>query len=326
MLEHGGNLTAAAQRYGLPLAHWLDLSTGINPMGYPVPPIPGDAWLHLPQEQDGLPDAAASYYGTPHVLAAAGTQAILQTLPRLRPPCRVAIPAPVYAEHPKAWTGSGHQVARYAPEDILQAECEVLLLCNPNNPTGHRYSRNALLDCRDRLTAQGGWLIVDEAFLDCRPEESLAALAGEPGLIVLRSLGKFFGLAGARVGFALAWPALLAELGEALGPWPISGPARIAAQAALRDQAWHDNTRRRLASDAQRLSQLLVNCGLTAAGGTELFQYLRTPHAGVLHEHLARQGILTRRFADPAALRFGLPATDADWQRLQQALSGYRLP
>lgn len=326
MLEHGGNLTAAAQRYGLPLAHWLDLSTGINPVGYPAPPIPGGAWLHLPQEQDGLQDAAASYYGTPHVLAAAGTQAILQTLPRLRPPCRVAIPAPVYAEHPKAWTVSGHQVARYSPEDILQAECEVLLLCNPNNPTGHRYSRNALLDCRDRLTAQGGWLIVDEAFIDCRPEASLAALAGEPGLIVLRSLGKFFGLAGARVGFALAWPALLAELGEALGPWPISGPARIAAQAALRDQAWHDNTRLRLASDAQRLSQLLVNCGLTPAGGTELFQYVRTPHARVLHGHLARQGILTRLFADPAALRFGLPATDADWPRLQQALSGYRLP
>lgn len=323
MLEHGGNLTAAAQRYGLPLDRWLDLSTGINPQGHPVPPIPADAWLHLPQDDDGLLDAAASYYGTMNLIAAAGTQAVLQVLPSLRPACRVAIPAPMYAEHPSAWAGCGHEVVRHPPEDILAAECDVLLLCNPNNPTGHRYSREALLACRDRLRTQGGWLVVDEAFIDCQPEASLAPLVGEPGLIVLRSLGKFFGLAGARVGFACAWPQLLADLAETLGPWPISGPARIAAQTALRDKPWQTNTRIRLSQDAQRLMQLLAGCGLVAAGGTELFQYVPTPQAEKLHEHLAHQGILTRLFLDSPALRFGLPATDTDWQRLQQALNGY---
>jgi cobalamin biosynthetic protein CobC len=323
MLEHGGNLMAASQRYGLPLEHWLDLSTGINPTGHPVPPIPVDAWLHLPQDDDGLLDAAASFYGTMNLIAAAGTQAVLQTLPRLRPACRVAIPAPMYAEHPRAWTICGHQVVRHAPEDILAAECDVLLLCNPNNPTGHRYARNALLACRDRLQTRGGWLIVDEAFIDCRPDESVTPLTGEPGLIVLRSLGKFFGLAGARVGFAFGWPALLAELAEMLGPWPISGPARIAAQAALRDKPWQTNTRIRLRQDAQRLMQLLAECGLAPAGGTELFQYVPTPQAEKLHEHLAQQGILARLFHQPPALRFGLPATEAEWQRLQHALTGY---
>lgn len=322
MLEHGGNLGAAAQQYGIPLAQWLDLSTGINPAGYPVPCIPAALWQRLPQDDDGLRAAATSYYGTPNLLPAAGTQAILQTLPRLRATCRVAIATPTYAEHPKAWEAAGHAVTRFSPENAaaMVASTDVLLLCNPNNPTGQRYGVHELLAWQADLAQRGGWLIVDEAFLDATPEHSLAPHTGQPGLIVLRSLGKFFGLAGARVGFVLAWPELLAAIEDLLGPWPISGPARLVAAKALEDVPWQAATRQRLAQEATRLTALMIEAGLTPSGGTVLFQWVQTPCAVEFHDALARQGILTRLFQDPASLRFGLPATDAEWVRLEAAL------
>jgi len=322
MLEHGGNLGVAARQYGLPVEHWLDLSTGINPHGYPIPEIPATLWQCLPQNDDALQAAAAGYYGTPHLLAAAGTQALLQTLPRLRAPCRIAIAAPTYAEHPKAWTAAGHQVTRYPPEhaSAMVANTDVLLLCHPNNPTGQRYRAEELLAWQEELASRGGWLVVDEAFLDATPEHSLAPHIGQPGLIVLRSLGKFFGLAGARVGFLLAWPELLTMAEEMLGPWPIGGPARLVATRALNDTHWQRDTRQRLQLDASRLAAMLTRQGLAPAGDTALFQWVSTLHAPELHEALARQGILTRPFTEPASLRFGLPATELEWARLETAL------
>lgn len=322
MLEHGGNLLAAARHYGIPLPVWLDLSTGINPQGYPVPEIPAALWQRLPQDNDGLREAAATYYGGAHILPAAGTQAILQTLPRLRLPCRVAISTPTYAEHPKAWEAAGHALTRFAPENAaaMVSNTDVLLLCNPNNPTGQRYRVDELLTWHADLAAHGGWLVIDEAFIDAAPEQSLAPHAGLPGLIVLRSLGKFFGLAGARVGFVLTWPELLTAIEEMLGPWSISGPARLLATQALDDSHWQTATRQRLQQDAARLTAMLIECDLPPTGGTVLFQWVQTPRAVEIHGALARQGILTRLFREPASLRFGLPGTVTQWQRLEQAL------
>lgn len=322
MLEHGGNLGAAARQYGISLDQWLDLSTGINPQGYPVPDIPAPLWQRLPPDDDGLLAAATAYYGSPHLRPAAGTQAILQTLPRLRAACKVAIASPTYAEHPKAWEAGGHTVTRFSPEKAaaMVAHTDVLLLCNPNNPTGQRYSVNDLLAWHADLAPRGGWLIVDEAFLDATPAQSLASYIGTPGLIVLRSLGKFFGLAGARVGFVLAWPELLAAIEDLMGPWPISGPARMVATRALEDTTWQTAARQRLTQDAARLAVLLTDCGLPPSGGTALFQWVETPRAGHVHTTLATLGILTRLFNAPASLRFGLPATEMDWQRLEGAL------
>ncbi len=322
MLEHGGNLFAAARQYGIPLEQWLDLSTGINPRGYPAPEIPATLWQRLPQDDDGLREAAAAYYGTTRILPAAGTQAILQALPRLRAPCRVAIPAPTYAEHPRAWEAAGHTVTRFAPENAIAiaGNTDVLLVCNPNNPTGQRYDTNELLVWRAELATRGGWLVVDEAFLDATPEYSLAPHIGQPGLIVLRSLGKFFGLAGARVGFVLAWQELLAGLEDMLGPWPISGPARLVATQALDDMCWQTATRQQLQQESARLADMLVAHNLPPSGGTPLFQWTCTHRALALHDALARQGILTRLFPEPASLRFGLPGTETAWRRLELAL------
>lgn len=323
-LHHGGRLRAAAARYGIALEQWLDLSTGINPNGWPVPEIPPASWARLPEDDDGLEQAARSYYGAEHLLPVAGSQAAIQALPRLRPRSRVAVLDPGYAEHAYAWRNAGHEVAAVAAERLDEAvqDSDVLLLIHPNNPTGVRFPVEQLLHWHARLAARGGWLVVDEAFMDVTPEHSLCRHTARPGLIVLRSLGKFFGLAGARVGFVCAHPALLVQLHGILGPWSVSAPARWIATSALTDSIWQDAARQRLGTDGARLHTLLARHGLSPDGGCALFQWLRTPDAQHLHEALARQGILTRLFIESSSLRFGLPGNEADWTRLEAALPG----
>lgn len=326
MLEHGGRIRQAAQRYGIPPADWLDLSTGINPVGWPVPAAPGACWRNLPEDGDGLEQAARDYYGCIDLLVTAGSQAAIQALPRLRPPCRVGLLAPSYAEHALAWTQGGHEVATFAPDEIDAAldHLDVLLLVNPNNPTGNYFTAATLHVWQQRLAARGGWLVVDEAFMDATPQHSLAARTGIEGLVVLRSLGKFFGLAGARVGFVLAWPALLVRLAEALGPWTLANPSRWVAQQALQDVSWQLDAQQRQALGSQRLAGLLAHYELAPSGGTALFQWLESGRAAAIQDALAQQGIWVRRFDAPASLRFGLPGTEADWQRLETALRELR--
>ncbi len=321
MLEHGGRLRAAAERYRIPLADWVDLSTGINPSAYPVPALPPEVWQRLPEANDGLEAAAAAYYGSASLLPVAGSQAAIQALPACFAPGRVVTLAPTYAEHPHAWRE--HQV-RALPAEAIDAavdSADTLLLVQPNNPDAQRFPREQLLAWRARLAARGGRLIVDEAFLDAEPGDSLVPLAGEPGLVVLRSVGKFFGLAGARVGFVFAEPALLARLADRLGPWAVSGPARAVTAAALADRAWQVDARQRLAADSARLGALLDCHGLSGGGGTALFQWRPTPGAAAIHARLAEQAILTRLFETPAGLRLGLPGCETEWARLEAALS-----
>lgn len=330
-LHHGGRLREASARWNIPEADWLDLSTGINPNPWPAPPIAAASWHRLPENDDGLHEAARNYYGSDYLLPVAGSQAAIRALPMLRSPSRVAILSPTYGEHAAAWRLAGHQVIEL-PNGALTDDgidrrfldnsdaCDVVVLANPNNPTGHRHEPVALLGLARSLAARGAWLVVDEAFIDPRSDASLAPSAGIPGLVVLRSFGKFFGLAGARVGFVGAWPELLGQLSVFLGPWTISTPSRLLAREALRDIDWQDATRRHLPQDASRLSALLAQHGLAPAGGCELFQWVRTESAPAIQEALARLGILVRCFDEPAALRFGLPGRESDWQRLEAGL------
>lgn len=322
MLEHGGNLQQAAQQYGRHSEAWLDLSTGINPAHYPIPDLPPAVFHRLPTSNEALQAAASRYYGAAHVLACAGSQAALQALPTLRAPCRVSMPRTMYQEHAHAWQRCGHQVNLL--DDLMHdhwlATTDVLLVCNPNNPTGQRYAPDQLLHWHAQLAARGGWLIVDEAFMDTTPADSLARHTGQPGLWVLRSLGKFFGLAGLRVGFLLGAPEALATVANWLGPWTISGPAQHLATCALADTAWQQQMRASLPAQSAQLAQLLTQHGLTPLGGSDLFQYLRHPHSRALHHALAQQGVWTRLFDAPLALRFGLPPA-TDWPRLTQALA-----
>lgn len=330
MLEHGGRLRDAAARYTIPLADWLDLSTGINPHAWPVPALPNDVWQRLPEEGDGLEAAAADYYGTSRLLPVAGSQAALQWLPALLPRAAVACIAPLYAEHPHAWQRAGHKI-RYlqnAPlARALAAATPYVLLCNPNNPTASAHTREQILEAAQQLGQRGGWLIVDEAFIDATPAQSVASEAGSeafPRLVVLRSLGKFFGLAGARIGFLCAADSLREQMAEAMGPWTLSGPAREVARRALGDLDWQAGMRQTLATDSERLRTLLAPLGPTHASA--LFATLTTPHAVALHEHLARRGILTRLFDTHGLLRFGLPGQAAGWAKLTEALLAWSPP
>lgn len=325
MLEHGGQLRRAAQHYGIALERWLDLSTGINPVSWcnQQHTVAVHSWARLPEDSDGLIEAAQDYYGAPAALPIAGSQAAILNLPRLRTNrLSVGVLAPSYAEHALRWRQAGHDVTLLTPDHCEQASdtLDVLVLVNPNNPTGRRFAREDLLRWHTRLASRGGWLVVDEAFIDTTPQDSLAALSARAGLIVLRSFGKFFGMAGARIGFVLASKPLLADLAEQLGPWTLAGPSRAMAMQALRDRTWQSMTRQRLQTDAARLAQLLSTCALPPAGGCELFQWVVTAQAARIHDALARGGLLTRLFDSPTSLRFGLPGSEQDWQRLDGAL------
>lgn len=322
-LLHGGDLDGARAAFPGAPEPWVDLSTGINPWPYPLPPVRPDAWNRLPGrgEEAALRNAAAACYGAPSaevVAAASGSQALIQLLPRLRAPGRVAVLGPTYAEHARCWALAGHDV-RMA-EGVEEAD--VLVIVNPNNPDGRHWPAARLLEIADAQVARGGWLVVDEAFADMRPEDSLAAHAGKPGLVILRSFGKFFGLAGLRLGIALAPSGLAAALREAIGPWAVSGPGLAIATAALGDRHWIEATRRRLAAAAAELDRMLEGAGLRVVGGTELFRLVEDPRAPALYRALGEAGILVRRFEGRADwLRFGLPDAAEDWQRLGVALA-----
>ncbi len=322
MLEHGGRLRSAERKYGIPEREWLDLSTGINPNGYPVPPLAPDVWQRLPDGDDALRVAATRYFGSESLLPVAGSQAAIQALPRLRTSSRVGVLSPTYGEHAHAWRRAGHVVRELSAEAVEASldMLDVVVLANPNNPTGLRLTRETLLGWRARLAARGGWLVVDEAFMDATPGESLVERTNEPGLIVLRSLGKFFGLAGVRVGFVFADSELLRVLKDELGPWTVTGPAQAVAAKALSDGAWQEATRTCLIGASVRLGCLLAESRLAPSGGAALFKWVCTPQAADLHEQLARRGVLTRLFTAPASLRFGLPGAEAQWQRLDRAL------
>ena len=320
---HGGNLHEAAKRYGIPYAQWLDLSTGINPHGYPVPPVPADAWRRLPDEGDDFAACAAHYYGAPdaaHVLPVAGSQAAIRALPSLLPRGQVGISPLTYSEYAPAFERAGHEVV---PLDVswesLPDTLTHVAVVNPNNPTAEHLSAGKLLHWHAPLAARGGTLLVDEAFADTMPSASLATNTHRDGLIVLRSPGKFFGLAGVRAGFVLGAPALLDALRRTLGAWTVSGPARHAVKAAFEDVAWQRQMRTRLEAESACLVSLLHAHGL-ATRSTPLFAWTDDARAAALHEALARRGVWTRLFTATGSVRFGLPASDAEWARFEDSL------
>jgi cobalamin biosynthetic protein CobC len=325
-IQHGGDLGAARLMFPGAPEPFIDLSTGINPYPYPIPPLAPDLFTRLPDVAalDRLAAIAAQHYGAPsaaHVVPAPGTQILLSMVAAQVPPGRAAVLGPTYAEHVRAAARAGHRVEEVGDVARLHG-VDLAIAVNPNNPDGRMASREALLAC---AAAVPGLLVLDEAFMDVGPaDQSLAPDVDGGNIVVLRSFGKFFGLAGLRLGFALASPAIAARLRAGLGPWAVAGPALAIGATALQDRSWAATTRGRLARSALRLDEILRGGGLDVAGGTSLFRLVHTPAAHALFQHLGRAGILVRRFADqPTWLRFGLPAREPDWQRLAAALGAF---
>jgi cobalamin biosynthetic protein CobC len=329
-LLHGGDLGAARRLFPGAPEPFIDLSTGINPNPYPLPRFSSDLFARLPDPASAgaLASAAARTYGAPsaaHVVVAPGTQILLPLVAGLVPPGRAAILTPTFAELPRAAALAGHTVKPARGIDTC-GDATLVIVANPNNPDGRLIPRAALLALAKDLRRRGGVLVVDEAFMDVGPPgASVTADVSCGNVIVLRSFGKFFGLAGIRLGFALAAPALATRLGAMLGPWPVSGPALAVGAKALADAAWIERTRARLEKAAKRLDVLLAASGLTIIGGTSLFRLAQTPAASAVFHHIGRAGIFVRAFPDNASwLRFGLPANARHWRRLDEALASFR--
>ena len=319
---HGGDLATARALFPEAPGPWVDLSTGINPIPYPLPALPLSLWTRLPGADDeaALIAAARAAYRVPAhagIVAAPGTQILIELLPRLAPSGLVAILGPTYAEHGHAWRKAGFAVTETA---TIPEAAATIVVVNPNNPDGRLLSRAELASLAARCAARGGLLVIDEAFADFTPEASIVPDLPD-GTIVLRSFGKTYGLAGLRLGFAIGAPDLMAQLRTALGPWSVAGPALYVGALALSDTDWLAETGRERARDAARLDALLARHG-RIVGGTALFRLLETPKAAVLFARLGRHGIYVRRFQNaPDRLRLGLPGDEASWSRLRAALT-----
>jgi cobalamin biosynthetic protein CobC len=325
-LLHGGNLVAARQLFPDAPEPFIDLSTGINPYSYPLPPLPPDLFARLPEPAalDRLAAIAATAYGAPSpdcVVAAPGTQILLAPVAALVPPGRAVVLGPTYGEFARVAALAGHDVAEV--QDITQLrDAGLAIVANPNNPDGRVFKKRELLDLAE-ARGRRGLLVIDEAFMDVGPADtSFGGEVARHNIVVLRSFGKFFGLAGLRLGFALARPEIAVRLAATLGPWAVSGPAIAIGEMALADDEWAKAMRQRLEGEARRLDAALSLAGMEVVGGTSLFRLVRSSAAESLFEHLGRAGILVRRFPEyPTWLRIGLPGNEATRDRLCAALA-----
>lgn len=363
---HGGALKAAADHFNIPLEQWLDLSTGINPSSWPVPEIPSSVWQRLPEDtiadqltEDSraasIEQLALEYYvsaeksssalvQSTNVMPCAGSQQGIRLLPllynalqkkakqgvKIQTEAKVWVTSGSYSEHGLAWEEQGHRVRKVACDRIAQLltqqPVDVLILINPDNPSGHRWKPEQLLKWWSILHRRGGWLIVDEAFMDMTPEQSLAPQVEREGLIVLRSIGKFFGLAGIRLGFIFAAEKSIRRLNKMLGPWSLSHPAQYIGKLALQDQLWVERQKNELSEQTECLASLLKKYLPYEIEGTDLFCTIYFNEAENIFYQLAKQGILTRYLAATtktrAGIRFGLPQNNqANWQQLESALA-----
>jgi cobalamin biosynthetic protein CobC len=320
MREHGGNLDVAIERFGGRVDDWIDLSTGINRVPYPARDVDVRHWQALPSRSDieALHQAARQAYATDApIVAIGGAQAAIQLLPQLASRGRARILGPTYNEYAAVLSAAGWDVTEVTELEAL-AGADLAILVNPNNPDGRRNDPSELLALLPRVRR----LVIDESFADAVPGVSLAPEAGRAGLLILRSFGKFYGLAGLRLGFAIGSEPDIAMLAAMVGPWPVSGAAIAIGRRALRDRDWAEATSARLAQDSFRLDREVAVQGWQLIGGTPLFRLYETGDALAAQEKLARGKIWSRVFAQqPGWLRLGLPGDDAEWSRLAAVLS-----
>ncbi|MBL4908367.1 MAG: threonine-phosphate decarboxylase [Sneathiella sp.] len=326
---HGGDLTWAKRYFGSDGLPWIDLSTGINPHAYPLPQIPTEIWTRLPGAsiETDLLQTAKHYYKNSDkadIVACPGTQSALQLLPHLRDPAEVAILSPTYAEHAKCWKAAGHTVLAVDDLQDVPSSVQIIVVVTPNNPTGKIIEIEVLKDLQQRLEKRGGLLVLDEAFMDLTPTHSYAPHLPAKGVLILKSFGKFFGLAGLRLGFVLGDADMVSKIKEQLGPWAVSGPAAFLGITALADTNWTENMKEKLHQQTRKLEKILIDTNLPIVGSTNLFTLVQTDQATTLFNTLGESRILTRPFPDfPDYLRFGLPGESEQWDRLQNTLSKF---
>ena len=325
MVEHGGDLDRAIKTYGIEHSKWIDLSTGINPNGYEIKGLPQSCFHHLPQEQElaALEEVARQAYGVKKgtgLIAAPGSEFLINALPQIRPRSKVAVLSPTFSSHEMAWRRYGHDVRTIDSIDSVSDD-SVVVMVNPNNPDGMITKPGAFKALAQKLEAQAGLLIIDEAFVDTIPDVSFVPHHDFKNVIVLRSIGKFYGLAGVRLGFAIGANRYLEKLRMLLGAWGVSGPAIAVGAQVLQDDDWSKTMRAVLNQQSAQHKQVLEEHGVKQIGGTSLFHLIELSDARTLHVELAKRGIWTRVFDySPFWMRLGLCKSQNELSRFGQAL------
>tara|TARA_Y100000746_G_C15433819_1_gene419786 strand:+ start:130 stop:1077 length:948 start_codon:yes stop_codon:yes gene_type:complete len=308
--KHGGKLDSVIDQYGGKKSEWLDLSTGINPTPYPFKKVDKISWNRLPDDNAfaSLYKAARNFWGLPkssHILGASGVSSLIALIPFLQPFKTVSIQNPTYSEYELSFKRFGCKV--------VETGGEINVVVNPNNPDGKIQIKHDVIKNHKKVT------IIDESFCDLSPENSLLDLADHPGIIVLKSFGKFWGLAGLRLGFAIGTPQTISPVKDVLGPWQISGPALAIGHQALTDTLWAKKTRLELAKSAIRLDLIMNDYKLV--GGTNLYRLYHAQDSHYLTQHLASHKILVRNFDyNKNWVRIGIPGQESDWERLDKAI------
>ncbi|MFT6098855.1 MAG: cobalamin biosynthetic protein CobC [Arenicella sp.] len=337
-VRHGGDLENAITRYGGAVHEWLDLSTGISPWNYPIPQFESSTWRTLPSPETQLIAAASAYYRclVCDIAVTPGSQLAIRLIPQLlntalgKKMHAVAIPLIGYQEHANSWQLANHKVIRYRNFDELDTLVSDnlvsdVVVINPNNPSAERLSAAGLEKISSMLS---GLLIVDEAFsdleVDYNQHSSLKPLHHNDNVIVLKSIGKFFGLAGARVGFAVGTHPIVHQLQTLLSPWSVAGPSMEVATLALNDRQWQRSQIKRikLHAEQQRLAMAVIkqnepNCRIM---DQSLFFSVFGENDRIvgLHEHLARMKIWAR-LGDPYVDPFVDHSEQLNWLRLSLA-------
>ncbi len=325
-LIHGGAIDEMAQLFPDAPRPWVDLSTGVNPWPYPVSHLRPECFAKLPTKKDQQVCATtmADAWGADanHIAVTPGTELIIRLLPSILNGARVCVPKPTYGDHLSSWRSAGRDVLETNDPISNSQDAEIVVLCNPNNPDGRVWCPDAVEEKRKSQARRNRWLIVDEAYCDLVPENSVVPHAGKPGLIILRSFGKFYGVPGIRLGAILAPKSILEAISTFLGHWAVSGPALALGASAYRDRNWRKQTLTRLANESQRLDAGLTKAGINITGGTDLFRFIQLPDAYSAWEYLAERGIYTRRFDySKTELRLGLASDDTEVDRVLKAVT-----
>lgn len=323
---HGGCLSAFQRAYPMAPSPWYDLSTGVNPFHYPFNGHFASSLCALPEAEklDALRHAAAQAYDScaEDIVAAPGTQTIIGLMPYLLAPPRVYIEAPTYSGHEESWHGAHIQCE--SRSDLMNTQIDpgcTYILCRPNNPDGRRNTILELQDFATHVQGHDGTLVIDASFADFE-FENVSEIVQNPAVIMLRSFGKTFGLAGLRLGFAVSKHPVMKRLAVALGPWPLHGSALSIGTEALNDKTWRRETAKKLLANQQRLQEMMSSAGLTYLGGTHLFSLFSHRNAPNLWHRCAINGVATRRFRDRADwLRLGTPGDEDAFYRVRTALS-----
>ncbi|MEP2979564.1 MAG: threonine-phosphate decarboxylase CobD [Lentilitoribacter sp.] len=324
-LEHGGNLERAIQTYGGSRSDWIDISTGISPFIAPIPDLDLSSWHRLPERAvvSELAEIAKKYYASKqNCLVTSGSQFLINHLPDLLQG-DVGIVGPTYGEYAGAFARNNRSYTALSSIDDI-GDVRSLVLANPNNPDGRLYSQDELCVLAKVLKQRDGYLVVDEAFCDVCEKASMLMTDPIENLIVLKSFGKFFGLAGARIGFVFAHNEVLSRIKYLQGPWSVSGPSISVARHVLTRDGIHCELLKKISSRHGQFIQMLGRTGLKIAGGTKLFTLIEHESAANLHEHLLVEKILTRKFDYNASwLRLGLTCNEEEDLRLQQAILSF---